>query len=94
MPKPKVRRKAAEKKAAKNRRQAAERSKDKVVVKQRNRDWVPYVFIPLGLLGVAWLIVFYIAGYAVPFMAPLGNWNYLVGLGLIAASFIVATQWE
>lgn len=94
MPKPKVRPKAAEKKAAKNHREASERTADKVIVSGRNRDWVPWVFIPLGLIGVAWLIVFYIAGYSVPFMAPLGNWNYLVGLGLIAAAFIVATLWE
>ena len=40
------------------------------------------------------LVVFYIAGATLPFMAVLGNWNFLIGLGLIAASFFIATFWK
>jgi len=69
--------------AAQRRRQAA-----------ASRDWVPWVFVPLGLLGILWLVVFYIAGYEIPFMAALGNWNFAIGLGLMAASFIVAMFWK
>ena len=55
---------------------------------------MPYVFVPVGLIGVIWLVVFYIAGATLPFMAVLGNWNFLIGLGLIAASFFIATFWK
>ena len=56
--------------------------------------WAPYVFVPMAVIGMLWMVVFYIAGNDIGFMAALGNWNYLVGIGLIAGSFIVATQWK
>lgn len=58
------------------------------------RRWVPPVFITVGLLGVLWLMVYYIAGYQIPQMAKLGNWNVLIGMGLMASSFIIATLWK
>ena len=45
------------------------------------------------LLGLAWLVVFYVAGQDIPVMKDLGNWNLLVGMGLIALGFVVSTQW-
>lgn len=59
-----------------------------------SRRWVAPAFITVGLLGVAWLIVFYIAGYQIPFMAALGNWNILIGMGGMAAAFGIATLWR
>ncbi len=56
--------------------------------------WVVPTMVSLLLLGVVWIVVFYVAGYLIPFMAAMGNWNLAVGMGLIAASFIVATQWK
>ncbi|WP_072042073.1 cell division protein CrgA [Nigerium massiliense] len=58
------------------------------------RAWVPPTFITLGLLGVLWLVVYYLAGYMIPFMATLGPWNLAVGMGLMAAAFAVATLWK
>lgn len=95
MPESKVRKEAAKKKVAKRRSEAAEKRAAKVANRlAASRDWVPWVFVPMGLLGVLWLMVFYIAGNKVPGMDALGNWNYLVGLGLIAGSFSVATLWK
>ncbi len=56
--------------------------------------WVIPTMVALLLLGVAWIVVFYVAGYMIPFMSALGNWNLAIGMGLIAASFVVATQWK
>ncbi len=95
MPESKVRREAAEKKVAKRKSQAVEkqsRSQQRAI--SGSRDWVPWVFVPVGLLGVLWLLVFYIAGYQVPVMKDLANWNYFIGIGLIAASFGIATLWK
>ena len=97
MPESKVRKEAADKKVAKRK---ADLSKTKEAAKARarmsagTRDWVPWVFIPVGLLGVIWLMVFYIAGNQVPVMQDLRNWNFLIGLGLIAASYVIATLWK
>lgn len=95
MPESKARKKAADKKKAKNRSEAKAASNRRLQsVRIADRAWVPYVFVPVGLLGVIWLVVFYIAGATLPFMAVLGNWNFLIGLGLIAASFFIATFWK
>jgi hypothetical protein len=58
------------------------------------RRWVPPAFIAIGLFGVAWLIVYYVAGQDIGFMAALGNWNILIGMGGMAASFVIATLWK
>lgn len=95
MPESKVRKEAAEKKVAKNKAKArAEQARSQAKLAAGTRDWVPWVFIPLGLLGVLWLLLFYIAGNQVPVMRELQNWNYLIGIGLIASSFVVATFWK
>lgn len=57
-----------------------------------DRSWVPWVFVPLGLLGVAWMVVYYIAGDFFPGVH--NGWNVLVGMGLMAAAFAVATMWR
>lgn len=65
--------------------------------KLRSKRWVAPVMLVCFIVGLAWIVVFYLsraAGMEVPGMATLGNWNILVGMGLIAVGFIVATQWE
>ncbi len=97
MPESKVRKEAADKKVAKRKAdltKTKEQAKARARMSAGTRDWVPWVFIPVGLLGVVWLMVFYIAGNQVPLMQDLRNWNYLIGLGLIAASFVIATLWK
>ena len=59
-----------------------------------SRRWVAPLFVTLFLLGVAWLIVYYVAGGQIPYMSDWGYWNIGVGMGLMALSFIVATQWK
>ncbi len=59
-----------------------------------SRRWVPPTFITVGLLGVAWLITYYIAGTSIPYMRDLDNWNILIGMGGMAAAFAIATLWK
>lgn len=102
MPESKVRDTKAKKKSAGSRSgksdAAASVAKSKKRSRLRNaaagRDWVPWVFVPLALLGVIWLLLFYIAGNRIPVMQDLRDWNYLIGIGLIAISFAVATLWK
>jgi hypothetical protein len=55
---------------------------------------VPVVGSALLILGVLYLVVFYVAGVDIPGMRELGNWNLAVGMGLIIAGFLVFTRWE
>ncbi|MGC4936783.1 cell division protein CrgA [Kribbella sp. DT2] len=58
-----------------------------------SRAWVAPLMLGCWLLGLIWLVVFYVAGQDIPFMNDLGNWNLLIGMGLIAVGFVVSTQW-
>jgi len=94
MPESNVRREAADKRKAANAQKIATTQAERRRLGGSDRSWVPWVFVPLGLLGVIWLVVFYVAGYQVPGMSSLGEWNLLVGLGLIAVSFGLMTLWK
>jgi ferric-dicitrate binding protein FerR (iron transport regulator) len=59
-----------------------------------SRRWVAPTFITVGLLGVVWLIVYYVAGQDVWFMALLGNWNILIGMAGMAGAFVISTMWK
>ncbi len=99
MPKSKGRPQAADKK---KRQQQAElvadrQEKRRIQPLAGERAWVVPTFITLGLLGVAWIVVFYITsvtGIAVPLMSSLGNWNMLIGMVLMGGAFGVSMLWK
>ena len=90
MPESKTRKSAVDKQKLKAQRSV----KPKKVKAPGSRRWVPPTFITVGLLGVAWLIVYYVAGQEIPYMSDLGNWNILIGMGAMAAAFGIATLWR
>lgn len=90
VPESRTRKSADEKQKIKKQRAV----KAKKVKAPGSRRWVPPTFITVGLLGVAWLIVYYVAGTSVPLMSDLGNWNILIGMGGMAAAFGLATLWR
>jgi hypothetical protein len=55
--------------------------------------WVAPLMVGLFLVGIVWLILFYVSNNQIPVQA-LGNWNLLVGFGFIVAGFGVSTQWR
>jgi hypothetical protein len=48
------------------------------------------------LLGLVWIIVYYVTGQDLdlPVISDLGNYNLLVGIGFMAVGFVFATRWE
>lgn len=56
--------------------------------------WVAPTMVTLLLVGLAWIVVYYIARDAIPVMDALGGWNLVIGMGLITGGFITATQWK
>ena len=90
MPESRVRKSSDEKK----RQRKAVEAKPKKIKAPGSRRWVPPTFITVGLLGVAWLITYYVGGQYIPFMTALGNWNILIGMGGMAAAFMLATLWK
>ncbi len=94
MPESHERREAADKRKAANAQKIATTRAKRRRLSGGDRTWVPWVFVPLGLLGVSWLVVYYVAGFQIPGMSSLGDWNMLIGLGLIAVSFGLMTIWK
>ncbi len=96
MPESKTRKAADEKRKQKKAQNLVENRevKQRRTIMPGQRAWVPPLFITVGLIGVAWLVVYYIAGNKVPYMQNLGNWNILIAMGMIAAAFSLATLWK
>lgn len=62
-----------------------------------SRGWVVPTFVTLMLVGVLWLVVWYLTAATsvyVPGMSDIGNWNLLIAMVAMGASFGVATLWK
>ncbi|MBQ3359938.1 MULTISPECIES: cell division protein CrgA [Microbacterium] len=58
-----------------------------------NAVWFKPVMIGFMLLGLAWILVFYISGQQFP-IPGLGNWNLGIGLGIALIGFLMTTRWR
>lgn len=56
--------------------------------------WVVPTMCALLLIGLAWIVVFYLTQGDLPGMRELGDWNLLVGMGLIMLGLLTAMKWE
>jgi len=96
VPESKTRKVAEEKKKLKRAQNLVEdrQVKQRRTIMPGQRAWVPPLFITVGLLGVAWLVVYYVAGSMDPVMKSSGNWNILIAMALIAAAVRPPTPWK
>lgn len=68
-----------------------------------NPRWFVPVMLGLMILGLLWIVVFYLTQgqYPLPTI-PLpgdgswtpGNWNLVIGFGLVLAGFVMTTRWR
>ncbi|MEH3077993.1 cell division protein CrgA [Quadrisphaera setariae] len=56
------------------------------------RWWVP-VMLGLMLLGLVWIVVYYLSGAKYP-VPPLGAWNLGVGFAVVLVGFAMTTRWR
>lgn len=59
-----------------------------------NAPWFKPVMFSLMLLGLVWIIVFYLANGKLDIPLPIGSWNILVGFGIAMAGFLMSTRWR
>ncbi|WP_051215435.1 cell division protein CrgA [Granulicoccus phenolivorans] len=90
---------SVDRRGPKARNTKGKKKRKKKVAGPGSRRWVVPLFLVLLLLGVVWLVVFYIGSvtgfiFDVPVMGKLGNWNILIGMGLMGASFFTMTLWK
>lgn len=56
--------------------------------------WFPIVMAVFLVLGLAWIVVYYMAGESVPLMKSLGSWNFAVGFGFLVVGLGMAVRWR
>jgi hypothetical protein len=59
--------------------------------------WVAPAMVTSLLVGLAWIATFYVTAASnknVPVLSPLGNWNLLIGFGLIIGGVVLSTKWR
>lgn len=57
-------------------------------------SWYPVVALVVLLLGLAWMVVYYIAGERVPWMNYLQAWNFAVGFGVMLLGLVMLVRWR
>jgi hypothetical protein len=62
--------------------------------KRRSPRWLAPLMVALFLVGIAWLVVYYIGAGSTPGMSALGDWNLAIGFGFIIVGFALSTQWR
>lgn len=62
-------------------------------IRLSNRNWVAPLMLAMFLIGLAWIVLYYVTGGDVPLKA-IGAWNIGIGFGFIAAGFGFSTQWK
>lgn len=60
---------------------------------QPNAVWFKPVMFGFMLLGLAWIIVYYVSQTVYP-VPSLGTWNILVGFGIMFIGFLMTTRWR
>jgi hypothetical protein len=61
---------------------------------QPSPRWYAPVMVTLMLLGLLWIVVYYMAGDRIPLMVSLSAWNFAIGFGLMVAGLIMSMRWR
>ncbi|UOY00542.1 cell division protein CrgA [Blastococcus sp. PRF04-17] len=56
--------------------------------------WYAPLMVTLMLIGLLWIVVYYVAGDRIPFMVSLGAWNFAIGFGAMVAGLIMSMRWR
>ncbi len=62
-------------------------------VKVGNPVWFAPVMVGLMVLGLLWVVVFYITRQQYP-VPSLGRWNLGIGFALMLSGFMMTTRWR
>ncbi len=61
-------------------------------------SWYPVVMAVVLLLGLAYLVVYYLTSSGtdprVPVMGDIGAWNFAVGFGIMMLGLVMAVRWR
>ncbi|WP_299036828.1 cell division protein CrgA [uncultured Pseudokineococcus sp.] len=58
-----------------------------------NPRWYVPVMLGLMLLGLAWIVVWYVSQNQYP-VPGIGSWNLVVGFAIVLVGFLMTTRWR
>lgn len=58
-----------------------------------NSPWFLPVMLGLFIVGLAWIVVFYLSSTEYP-VPGWGNYNLIAGFGIILVAFMMTTRWR
>ena len=56
--------------------------------------WYPIVMSVVLVIGLAYLVVYYLAAEHIPVMKDIGAWNFAVGFGVMLVGLVMAVRWR
>ncbi|MEU2347698.1 cell division protein CrgA [Modestobacter sp. NPDC049651] len=56
--------------------------------------WYAVLMVALMVLGLAWIVVYYVAGDRIGFFDSLGPWNFAIGFGAMVAGLVMSMRWR
>jgi hypothetical protein len=63
-------------------------------VAQPSPRWYAPLMVALMVIGLLWIVVYYVAGDRIPFMVTLGPWNFAIGFGAMVIGLIMSMRWR
>lgn len=68
---------------------------DRTPVRIGSAPWVAPLMVTLFIIGLAYIVIYYIAGQDIPIMRDLNPLiNVIIGFAFITGGFIVSTRWR
>ena len=61
---------------------------------QPSPRWYAVLMVGLMLLGLLWIVVYYVAGRQIPFMVSLNAWNFAIGFGAMIIGLVMSMRWR
>ena len=56
--------------------------------------WYAPVMVALMVVGLLWIVVYYVAGDRIGFMNSLSAWNFAIGFGAMVIGLVMSMRWR
>ena len=56
--------------------------------------WFAGLMFGLLVVGLVWIVVYYVAGDKIGFMVDIGPWNFAIGFGAMVAGLVMSMRWR
>ena len=56
--------------------------------------WYAILMVALMVLGLLWIVAYYVAGTNIPFMNSLSAWNFAIGFGAMIVGLMMSMRWR